>query len=535
MSRPASSGAALVLLLAASLPAAAEEPEAPPRDLAGRIRRQDGMVARGETERALAEARERAAREPRDPEALYLLGRVLGNAGKVEEARVQFEGALELDVHYPPAWRGMALVHLRQREYETAAREARKAFELDPSVESVVILANCLQAKGDRPGAHRVLQEALAKSPGDNDLRSFYASLLINDQLYRDAEKELRQVIASEPGHLPARQALVFLLVNTGRRDEAAAECREAARRSPGDPRPRLLLRDLLVEKEDFAGAAAVMEEALKLDLSPADRAKAAKDLEGLRAAAEAPREERPPDPAEVLKKLESTDAAERREAMRTLWERDLRFLPEAALRRVTDPDEGVRVYAVRLLGRYGDARAAGLLEVVLFHPKDRDPSAAVRAAAAEALGRLGTPAALPVLMRAVGEPEEGVFRAAVRGVQVLTGKCLLGDPEAPVPEAEGAAIRERYRRWWLENPTGRHWRRKTAEAVGGSGMRSLAWYVVPWILEDDPRTRASALDCMAVLTGDAGWRTVAASTPEERAAARDRAYRALSDEPETK
>ena len=65
--------------------------------------------------------------------------------------------------------------------------------------------------------------------------------------------------------------------------------------------------------------------------------------------------------------------------------------------------------------------------------------------------------------------------------------------------------------------------------------MRSLAWYVVPWILEDDPRTRASALDCMAVLTGDAGWRTVAASTPEERAAARDRAYRALSDEPETK
>lgn len=516
------------LLLLSSFSAGAQE--AKPPDLASRMLRQDQMLAAGETEKALAEARDRVERDRKDPEAQYLLGRVLGNAGKVEEARSCFEGALELDIGYAPAWRGMALVHLKGRDVETAAREARKAFDLDGTPESRILLVQCLYEKGERPAAYRLLQEALAAAPGDNDLRSFYATLLFEERLYQQAEKELRQVLASDPGHLPARQTLVVLLVNTGRPDEASAECREAVKRSPGDLRFRLLLRDILVGKHDFPGASAVMEEVLRLDLSPEDRVKAEGDLKKLREAAERAGGPRPLDEKDVLAALDSPDALRRREAMRTLWERDISFLPDAAVRRLTDPDEVVRTYAVRLLGRHGDARAAGLLEVLLFHPRDRDASAAVRSQAALAVAAIGGAAALPVLVRALEDPEPEVLGAAIRGIASVTGKCLVDDPFAPIPEADRPAVRERYRKWWMESPTGRQWRAKAARAAGEAGMRSLVQYAVPWLDEDDPAIRAAVLEAMALLTKDESWRAVPTESPEERAGARSRAEAAVAE-----
>lgn len=518
----------LLLLLAAALPAAAEEGE--PADLAGRMRRQDALVEGGRAGEALAEARARVQREPRSPEALYLLGRLLGNTGKLEEARARFEGALELDINYAPAWRGMALVHLRKKEYETASREARRAFDIAPDAESRVLLVQCLLEKGDRAGAHRLLQEELAARPGDNDLRSFYATVLFNERLYQSAEKELRQVLAAAPDHLPARQTLVFLLLNTGRPDEATAECREAVRRTPGDPQFRLLLRDLLVEREAYAEAAGVMEEVLRLELSAADRAKAEADLKALRSAAAAPSPGKAPTPEEVLQRLQSPDVLRRREAARLLWEADLSFLPDEVVRRITDPDETVRIFVVRLLGRHGSASAAGLLEVLLFHPRDRDASVRVRAHAAEALGAIGGPAALPVLLRAVEEPEPDVLRGALLGIRSVTGKSLVEDPYAPVPEAERPAVRERYRRWWMEDPTGRHWRRKAALAAGASNMRSLAQYVIPWLEEEDASIRGAVLEAVATLTKDPSWRSVPTGTAEERRAAREKAAAAVME-----
>lgn len=521
--------AIVALLLAAAVPAAAQDSPKPP-DLAERMQRQDAMLAAGEAEKAVAEARARVESDRKDPEAHYLLGRVLGNTGKIEEARALFEGALELDISYAPAWRGMALVHLKKEDAETASREARRAFELDGTVESRVLLVQCLYRKGDRPAAYRLLQEALAAKPDDNDLRSFYATLLFDERLYQQAEKELRQVLASDAGHLPARQTLVFVLVNTGRPDEAAAECREGMKRFPAEPRLRVLLRDLLVERKDYAGAAAVMEEVVRLDLPAAEKARAEEDLKKLRAAAGRTGGPRPMDEKEVLEALESPDVLRRREAMRALWEHELPYLPDAASKKITDPDETVRLYAARLMGMHGEPRHAGLLAFILYHPAEPERSPAVRTQIVLALSRIGGASVLPVLMRALEDPEPEVLGGAVRGIAAVTGKALVEDTFAPIPETERPAVRERYRKWWMESAVGKQWRAKAARAAGDSGMRSLVRYAVPWLLEDDAEIRAAVLDGLARFARDDVWRALPTATPEEREAARAKADAATAE-----
>jgi HEAT repeat protein/thioredoxin-like negative regulator of GroEL len=525
----------LALLLAA---AAGDDPA--PKDLAGWMDRQDALVASGAGEKAVAEAAARAAKEPGSAEALFLHGRILGNTGDVDGARTKFQAAVDADPNYSPGWRGLCLVHLRKKEYETAAREARRAYELDESRENRILLVQALYQNGDRPGAYRILKDALARTPEDLDLRSYYASLLLNEGLFRDSERELRQILASDAGHIAARQMLVGVLTSTGRKPEAATECRELVKRSPRDPRLRILLRDLLVGQKDFEGAAVVMEDLLKMDLPADARGDLEADLRKLRAAADQAAEDVSrgvPATAEltygeIFQQLESKDVSVRRAAMRTLSAYRLPYLPGALLRCAGDEDETVRLAAIRLIGQNGQADVLWIPNLRLFHSKEKDPSLAVRVRCVQAVGRIGSPAGLLVLYRCFEEPEPEIVGAAVKAIRDLTGKCFADDPDAPLAAEEVKGVRERAARWWFENPTARQWRCKAADAVAaaaGGPTRDLAWYLVPWLQEEDPVIRAAVLGTFARITGDAAWKALPTGTKEEREAARDRAYAILA------
>jgi tetratricopeptide (TPR) repeat protein len=531
-------GGLSLALLAAAPPAAAQDPGARPGDLAGWIRRQDEQLVGGAADRALAEARDRAAKEPKSAEACFLLGRVLGNTGKLEEAKAQFEAALALDADCSPALRAMAKIHLQRREFETAVCEAQRAWDVDPTPEGRFILVKVLTAKGDRAAAHRLLEEGLKKDPADNDLRFLYSTLLCSEGLYRDAEREVRQVLANVPDHAPAFQVLIEILSNTGRRVDAAAEFKEAIKRDPKNAGLRVFCRDFLVEGKDLAGAADQMEEVLKLDISPEGRVRAKADIAALRAAADrstGPRgaaEQDDLDEGDVLRRLQSKVVEERRGALELLLQHRLNFIPLAALRCAGDEDDTVRLYAVRLIGKNPDDANVGLLDVVLFHGGKKDPSIAVRVQAVTALGRINSPASLPVLVRALEEPEPEMVRATLAALRDSpAGKSFVDDPGAVGPP-DFEAVRARVAKWWFEDPTAGQWRRKAAEAIGRGEARNLglAAYLIPWVEEEDAGIRAAMLECMALLTKDDAWRSTATGTRQERTAARDRAFAVLAE-----
>ena len=527
---------ALLLALAALLPQ-----DTAPKDVGEWMRRQDAMLQAGAGEKAVAEANARAEKEPKSAEAQFLLGRILGNTGNLDGARTRFRTALDIDPAYAPAWRGSALAHFRAKEYDVAVREARRAFELDDSPENRVLLVECLYQGGDRPGAHRLLADSLARTPGDHDLRAYYANVLLAERSFREAERELRQVLASAPGHLGARQMLVVTLMNTGRRPEAIAECREFARRQPKDAAPRRLLIQLLVEEKDWAGAAAALEEFLRFDLPEEIRESAKKDLATLKAAAadqarggtgegERKSATREVNEEDLLRKLDSKDVEERRAAVRTMSEIPLNFLPSALLRRAGDEDELVRLGAVKLIGRYGEPGHLVLLDVLLFRTKQSDPSVAVRTRAVGAVGAIESPAGLVLLVRALDEPEPEIRAAVLRGIRDVTGRCLVDDPDAPLSAKEAEEAKAKVVKWWFEDATARQWRKKCAAAIAGEGIYALAWYLPPWILEEDAEVRAAALEAFAVLSGDRAWKDLPTGTKEERETARVRAYAFLAE-----
>ena len=520
--------AAFALALALAIPAAAARAEEPaaPVGLEALMRRQDEQIGRGEAAAAVAEARERLARDGNDPEARYLVGRALALSGDRDGARAQFGAALDIDPRYAPGWRGMAGIHILAKDYEAAVRDARKAWEYGGDGESLRVLVTALYRKGDRAAAHALLAEELGRRPGQTDLRLLFAGILFEDGNLQEAEREARQVVAAVPEGVEGRQILVMVLYRTGQKAAAIAECRELLRRSPKDVQFLVLLRDLLVEQREFSDAAAVMEQLLACELPDDLRARAVENLKQLRLAAAAPKEGTPIDRKELPEMLKDEDPEKRREAMRVIVDQGLVFTHEGTLLRLlSDKDETVRLYAIRLVGRSGRPEHAWILDLLLFHPDDKEDSEHMAARAAEALGDLGGAEGLPVLFRCVAlRPEEPVLRASLGSIRKITGRSFLEDHDAAIPEAAREGVKAEAARWWAEHPTGRHWKRKAAAAIGGMKQGALMRYVVFWVADDDAATRAAALDALASFTGDPKWRDAPTETIEQRTAVLERA-----------
>ncbi|MGI8989264.1 MAG: tetratricopeptide repeat protein [Bryobacteraceae bacterium] len=64
--------------------------------------------------------------------AHYFLGRIAKQEDRLQDAAAQFEQALRSNPNQPEVLAESALVHIRQEKFEEAARELRRAIEIDP-------------------------------------------------------------------------------------------------------------------------------------------------------------------------------------------------------------------------------------------------------------------------------------------------------------------------------------------------------------------------------------------------------------------
>jgi len=125
--------------------------------------------------------------------------------------------AEKAEAHY-----AFALVAAGAERPDLAEREAGLAAQLRPKwVSAQVLLSKILLARGDVPGARRILERALAKSAADVDLRSAYARLLVDVEELETAFRQFEQVLAREPENADALYALGLLGLQLGRDDES--------------------------------------------------------------------------------------------------------------------------------------------------------------------------------------------------------------------------------------------------------------------------------------------------------------------------
>jgi tetratricopeptide (TPR) repeat protein len=124
------------------------------------------LAGAGRFDDASAELRAELEANPKNVEALYFLGYVLGRQGKFEESISREKNALEIDPNNAAAYAVLGLSLGSMRQYSEAAKALQQSLQLQPlAPSSYVNLAAIREKQGDCNAACALYQHAIAIDP----------------------------------------------------------------------------------------------------------------------------------------------------------------------------------------------------------------------------------------------------------------------------------------------------------------------------------------------------------------------------------
>jgi len=169
------------------------------------------------------------AKDPKNLNAMILMGNALAGLRDYTASVDQFEQALKLDPQNTSSLIGLGTTQAVQKNFPEAEEAFKKARELDPkNVSALLSLGSYYQAMGKNAEAEATLKDALA-AHGDN-----------------------QQVIMSA----------VSFYVRTGRAEQAATVLKDAQAKIPADPSPSMMLASLYRAMNKSADALTVLADA---------------------------------------------------------------------------------------------------------------------------------------------------------------------------------------------------------------------------------------------------------------------------------
>lgn len=520
----------VLLLLACSMPARAEDARDPvSQEILAGLAAQDALLDQGKIDQVVDGAR--AAAISGTPDDLFLLGRALllkamehrkeGRSRDFEsvlgQARDTFLRAKEAGgLLYPPAHVGIARCARAMGDLATATEELRTALRIAPAYRTAALeLTWVYRQQGLYADSESVIYKLLEERPDDVDARIVLGGLKSARKLWSDAEREFRAVVAAAPDNVHGRKLLATSLMFQQRYDEAAEHFETVRAQVPDDAETYLLLFRIYAQLHDAERVRKVLSE-LIVNLPGTPEAQRARNtlekldedphyLDGAAA----------PTLEEITAQLESSDPALVVQALRRLEDLvdggQVRGIPGAVVRLISPesaPAE-VRHHAVRLLGKVDYPGRFTLLEILLFHPKERDPDPRVRAEAAMALGAVDTPATVLFLYRALDDSDPAVREAAVQGLANRTGKWFRAELDVPTPADEWPDERARYERWWNGTLSGSATKRRAVQALLGfvrfysempQARARLSTYALEVMADPNARTWSAGHDLFRAL-----------------------------------
>jgi tetratricopeptide (TPR) repeat protein len=198
-----------------------------PKDVEAHIRAANYLMAAQQFEDARTVALKAVALDPKNVEALILVGNASAGLNNLERAIEELQAAQKLDAADPRIFNNLGWFEALQGRSDRAEAIFRNAVAVAPkSAAAHLALANYLGAKGKRD----------------------------------EAEKSLRTAVAVEPSDVPALRAIGWFLTVTNRGKEAEPFLVDAARYDP-KPDSRMLLADFYVWSGRDADAVRVLEQ----------------------------------------------------------------------------------------------------------------------------------------------------------------------------------------------------------------------------------------------------------------------------------
>jgi len=229
------------------------------------------LLSQGKTREAVDAARLAAAFAPETPEARYIYALTLKAAGRNVEAARELEKTVALKPGQATPLRALAEAYAETGD-DRAVEVYRQLIAQEPGVPGDrAALAEVLWVSGKSADGNRVMEEAIAKSGEDRNLRIRYGRALVEQERFPDAVRELgraREMGASEPGTLAL---LANALWSAGDTTAAARAFGDAIAVAPGDASLRRDAGRLALSLGDGSGALVYLSEAARL--TPGDAA----------------------------------------------------------------------------------------------------------------------------------------------------------------------------------------------------------------------------------------------------------------------
>lgn len=202
---------------------------------------------------------------PQQPHALHLLGVLLHQAQRPQEAVDLIRQALAVHGPHPVFHSNLATVYLalgRPAEAEAQCREALRLQANLPDAHHNRGVA--LRRLGRLEEAEAEFREALRLNPGLIDARCNLGAVLQQEGMLPEALSLLQDAVRRAPAHAQAHNDLGGTLIGCGRPEEAARHLREALRLRPDFAEAYNNLGVALRDQDEIGAAVDCFHEALR-------------------------------------------------------------------------------------------------------------------------------------------------------------------------------------------------------------------------------------------------------------------------------
>lgn len=179
-------------------------------------------LARRDPAAAATQLRAITARNPQDTGAHRMLGRVLRQLGRDEEAARAEMAAIRAAAH-DPEMIAIAGAMIANEVPEAEARLRHRLSRQPTDVAAIRMMAELAGRLGRYRDAENLLRRAIELAPSFTAARANLAIVLYKQNRYGEAGEVLEQVLAQDPAHTSSRNLLAATLGRIGDYDEALA------------------------------------------------------------------------------------------------------------------------------------------------------------------------------------------------------------------------------------------------------------------------------------------------------------------------
>lgn len=158
------------------------------------------------------------------------------------------------------------LVYFSGHELVSARAVAEVAYKSQPSLHTLLLLANALQLQGRYPEVNALLGDERAKYGDSPEFLITLAESESDAAIYATARQDLTRAIALDPQSHQAHYLLGYVLAQLHDPEGAIAEYRKSIELAPDQPRTYFQLALALRIKQDEAGEERALEQALVAD-----------------------------------------------------------------------------------------------------------------------------------------------------------------------------------------------------------------------------------------------------------------------------